>query len=71
MRYAPKFQFVLADKATGQFPKNASTLFANPKLLTTSLEDTPVFDDRDDPHLKCKYYNALYRGVAEFQPFTF
>jgi hypothetical protein len=69
-RYTPKFRFVLADKQTGRFPKIDTGLISE-KQLTDSLEYTYVFDDRDNPELKKGYYNAVYKGVAEFEPFVF
>jgi hypothetical protein len=69
-RYTPKFQFVLADKLTGKFPKIDARLI-NEKELTDSLEYTYVFDDRDNQDLKKDYYNAVYKGIAEFEPFIF
>lgn len=69
-RYTPKFRFVLADKQTGRFPKIDTGLISE-KQLTDSLEYTYVFDDRDNPELKKRYYNAVYKGVAEFEPFVF
>ncbi|RRB06851.1 hypothetical protein [Larkinella rosea] len=69
-RYTPKFRFVLTDKQTGRFPKIDTGLF-NEKKLTDSLGETYVFDDRDNPDLKVGYYNAAFKGVAEFDPFYF
>lgn len=69
-RYIPKFRFVLADKQTGRFPKIYTGLISD-KQLTDSLECTYIFDDRNDPELKKGYYNAVYKGVAEFEPFIF
>ena len=69
-RYTPKFRFVLTDKQTGRFPR-IDTGPISEKQLTDSLEYTYVFDDRDHPDLKTGYYNAVYRGVAEFEPFVF
>jgi hypothetical protein len=69
-RYIPRFRFVLADKHTGMFPKiDTNSLIS--RELTDSLGDTYVFDDRNDPKLKKDYYNALYKGIAEFEPFIF
>jgi hypothetical protein len=69
-RYTPKFRFVLVDKRTGRFPKIYAGLISD-KQLTDSLEHTYIFDDRNDPELKKGYYNAVYKGVAEFEPFVF
>lgn len=69
-KYTPKFQFVLTDKSTGKFPK-IDTGLSSERKLTTSLGETYVFDDRDNPDLKKSYYNAVYKGVAEFDPFVF
>jgi len=68
--YTPEFRFVLADKVTGRFPKIDTGLISE-KKLTDSLGETYVFDDRDNPDLKKGYYNAVYKGVAEFEPFMF
>jgi hypothetical protein len=70
VRYTPKFRFVLTDKTTGRFPKIDPGLFGE-KKLTDSLEETYIFDDRDSTDLKNSYYNAVYKGVAEFEPFIF
>ncbi len=70
VRYTPKFRFVLADKLTGRFPKIDADLISE-KQLTDSIGETYVFDDRDSQDLKKAYYNALYKGVAEFKPFVF
>ena len=69
-RYTPKFRFVLTDRITGRFPKIDDTLICQ-KQLTDTLEHTYIFDDRDNPDLKMSFYNALYKGVAEFEVFTF
>jgi hypothetical protein len=69
-RYEPKFRFVLTDKVTNRFPKIDAGLISE-RLLTDTLESTYIFDDRDNPELKKSYYNALYKGVAEFEVFTF
>lgn len=69
-RYTPKFRFVLTDKLTGRFPK-IDTGLINEKQLTDSLGETYIFDDRDSQDLKEGYYNAVYKGVAEFEPFVF
>lgn len=69
-RYKPKFHFVLADKLTGKFPEVYEGLISN-RALTSSLERTYVFDDRNDPDLKASYFNAVYKGVVEFEPFVF
>lgn len=69
-RYEPEFRFVLTDKLTNRFPKIDTNLISE-RLLTDSLEFTYVFDDRDNPELKKSYYNALYKGVAEFEIFKF
>ncbi len=69
-RYTPKFQFVLADKNTGRFPKVDSGL-TNERQLTDSLGETRIFDDRDNPDLKKSYYNTVYKDIAEFEPFVF
>ena len=68
-RYNPKFRFILTDKTTGRFPKIDAGLVSE-RRLTDSLEFTYVFDDRDNPDLKKGYYNALYKGVAEFIVFV-
>lgn len=69
-RYNPKFRFVLIEKSTGRFPK-IDTGLASKRNLTDSLEDTYIFDDRDNEELKKAYYNAIYKGVAEFELFRF
>ena len=69
-RYTPKFRFVLTDKNTGRFPK-IDTGLINEKKLTNSLEETYIFDDRDCQDLKKGYYNAVFKGIAEFEPFVF
>lgn len=69
-RYIPDYRFVLADKVTGRFPKIDFTLVSQ-RLLTDSLGETYVFDDRDNQVAKVGYYNALYKGVAEFEAFVF
>lgn len=69
-RYTPKFRFVLADKQTGKFPRIDTDLISE-RQLTDTLEHTYVFDDWDNPELKKSYYNAVYKGVAEFEPFVF
>lgn len=69
-RYTPKFRFVLTDKNTGRFPKIDTGLISE-KKLTDSLGETYVFDDRDNPDLKKGYYNAVYKGIAEFESFVF
>lgn len=66
----PRFRFVLRDKITGRFPKIDAGLISE-KNLTDSLEETYIFDNRDNEKLKEGYYNAIYRGVAEFEPFRF
>ena len=68
--YTPEFHFVLADKQTGQFPKIDPSLTSQ-KLLTSSLEETYIFDDRDSQEFKVNYYNAVYKGIAEFHAFVF
>ena len=68
--YTPKFRFVLTDKETGKFPKIDSGLRSE-KGLTDSLGETYIFDDRDNQELKKGYYNAVYKGVAQFEPFVF
>ena len=67
-RYTPKFQYVLTDKLTGRFPKIDPSPI-NEKQLTDSLGETYIFDDRDNPNLKLGYYNAVYKHIAEFEPF--
>lgn len=69
-QYIPEFRFVLTDKNTGRFPKIDTILISN-RQLTDSLEETYIFDDRDNKSIKISYYNALYKGVAEFDIFTF
>ena len=69
-RYTPEFRFVLADKLTGRFPKIDAALISERKL-TDSLGETYIFDDRDNPDLKKGYYNAVYKGIAEFESFIF
>jgi hypothetical protein len=69
-KYEPEFRFVLTDKTTHRFPRIDKGL-ANDRLLTDSLEFTYIFDDRDNPELKKSYYNAIYKGVADFEIFKF
>lgn len=69
-RYKPKFRFILVDKITRKFPKRDSELISE-RLMTSSLEFTYIFDDRDSQESKTSYYNALYRGIAEFEVLMF
>lgn len=69
-RYEPAYRFVLTDRATGRFPRMYEGLIC-PKLLTDRLDETYIFDDRDSQELKQGFYNALYKGVAQFDVFTF
>lgn len=60
-------KFVLTCTATGQFPS-----FNGSKQLTTTLEETHVFDGRDNPVQKVNYYNALYKSAGvSFTAFHF
>lgn len=69
-KYEPKFRFVLVDNTTGRFPKTYNGLIC-PKQFTDRLDETYIFDDRDDQNSKIDFYNALYRSIAEFEAFVF
>jgi len=66
-KHVPAFNFVLRDKVTGKFP--IADLSA--KRLVDSVEFTHLFDDRDNQEQKVKYYNIVYKGIAEFEIFKF
>lgn len=62
--------FVLACVETGRFPMNDGQLISS-RQLTMRLDETNVYDERNDPQQKLSYYNALYKGVTTFEIFTF
>lgn len=49
------------------FPKSGGSLLS--KDMTNRLDETIIFDGRDNPETKISYYNAVYKGIATFEQF--
>lgn len=61
--------FILVD-SNGNMPVSQS--LDTTRELTNNLEKTPVFClFNDNPEIKINYFNAIYKGITEFQTLCF